>query len=155
VDWDSKHGIYGHGMGGGATGDNAGNKKASEKYNLGAAVLLHPVATNTKTLIPAFYATGSVDTICSPGSAQKWSKTATEPTIFAEMKGANHFECQSSEDGIPCPAGWTNYVINWFNCHLKGMQEECDAAANVCSHPTKAMTKTKCKMGTSNSSLIV
>lgn len=155
VDWDSKHGIYGHSMGGGATGDNAGNQTAIDEYNLGAAVMLHPLARRTKTLIPSFYATGSRDSICPPGTVEKWSTTATEPTIFAEMKGVNHFACQSSENGLPEPAAWTNYVINWFNCHLKGMQEECDAAADVCSDPTKPMTKTSCRVGTSSKSSLV
>jgi hypothetical protein len=145
VDWTSKTGIYGHSMGGGATGDNAGRMSAITQYNIGAAVLLHPVATRTPTKIPAFYATGSADTICAPGSCEAWSKTAAKPYIFAEMAGATHFECQTSEDGIPCPAGWTNYVINWFNCHLKGMKDECTAATLVCTHPTKPMTKTNCQ----------
>jgi dienelactone hydrolase len=147
VDWNSKHGIYGHSMGGGATGDNAGRQNAIDKYNLGAAVLLHPVATRTRTKIPTFYATGSADVICFPGGCESWSKTASKPYIFAEMAGATHFECQSSEDGLPCPAGWTNYVINWFNCHLKGMKDQCDAAFSVCTSPTKRMTKTSCQPG--------
>jgi len=155
VDWDIKHGIYGHSMGGGATGDNAGNQAAIDTYNLGAAVLLHPVATGTHTLIPSFYATGSADTICAPSGAESWSKTAAKPYIFAEMTGATHFECQTSENGIPCPAGWTNYVVNWFNCHLKGMQEECNAASEVCTHPTKAMTKTSCQLGTFSNHTVV
>jgi dienelactone hydrolase len=155
VDWDAKHGIYGHSMGGGATGDNAGNRAAINTYNLGAAVLLHPVATRTKTLIPALYATGSADTICSPESAASWSKTATKPYIFAEMTGATHFECQTSENGLPCPAGWTNYVINWFNCHLKGMGDECRAAYDVCTAPTKLMTKTNCQPATSSNFTMV
>jgi len=153
VDWNSKVGIYGHSMGGGATGDNAGRSDAIEKYNLGAAFLLHPVPTRTPTKIPTFYSTGTADTICSPLTTEAWSKTASKPTIFAEMTGATHFECQSSEDGIPCPHGWTNYVVNWFNCHLKGMKKECDAAYSVCTHPTKPMAKTHCEPG--NTTLVV
>jgi dienelactone hydrolase len=149
VDWSSKHGIYGHSMGGGATGDNAGRPDVIEKYNLGAAVLLHPVPTRTPTKIPSFYATGTADTIVPAFSTDSWSDLAAKPYIFAEMTGATHFECQSSEDGIPCPAGWTNYVINWFNCHLKGMKDECDAAYLVCTKPTKPMSKTKCEPLTS------
>jgi len=82
VDWSSKSGIYGHSMGGGATGDNAGNSVAIETYNIGAAVLLHPVATMTPTKIPAFYATGSADKICSPGSVEAWSRSAQKPMIL-------------------------------------------------------------------------
>jgi len=144
VDWNIKAGIYGHSMGGGATGDNAARADVIKKFNLGAAVLLHPVFRYTKTLIPSFYATGSADTICAPSSTAGWSKAASKPMIFAEMAGANHFECQSKEDGIPCPAGWTNYVVNWFNCHLKGQSSECVAANAVCTHPTKPMTATRC-----------
>lgn len=147
VDWSSKVGIYGHSMGGGATGDNAADSNAIEKYNLGAAVLLHPVARSGKTKIPTFYTTGSSDNICSPGSVQAWSKKASTPTIFAEMKGADHFECQSLEDGIPCPHGWTNYVVNWFNCYIKGMKNECNAAYSVCTHPAKPMSKCTAQPG--------
>lgn len=155
VDWSSKVGIYGHSMGGGATGDNAGNSAAIEKYNLGAAVLLHPVATRTPTKIPTFYTTGSADTICAPGGVEAWSKTASKPYLFAEMSGATHFECQSEENGRPCPHGWTNYVVNWFNCYIKGMQDECDAAQSVCTHPTKPMTKCTAKPGIGNTTLVV
>ena len=51
---------------------------------------------------------------------------AAGPKIFAEMAGANHFECQSSEDGLPCPAGWTDRVISWFDCHIKGVAAACN-----------------------------
>jgi len=153
VDWTSKVGIYGHSMGGGATGTNAGTEAAIEKYNLGAAVLLHPVPTRTPTKIPTFFATGTADTIVAPASTQLWYPLGAKPKIFAEMKGATHFECQSSEDGIPCPHGWTNYVVNWFNCYLKGMQSECDAANSVCTSPTKPMSSTHCD--TSNASSVI
>jgi len=145
VDWASKHGVYGHSMGGGASGYNAGDADVIKKYNLGAAVLLHPEPVYKPSLIPAFYATGSADTIVPPGTVISWFPSAVKPKILAEMKGATHFECQSSENGVPCPAGWTNYVINWFNCHLKGMQDECEAANMVCTKPTKPMTKTSCQ----------
>jgi dienelactone hydrolase len=144
VDWDSKHGIYGHSMGGGCTGDNAGRKNVIDKYNLGAAVLMHPVNTRTKTLIPSYYMTGTADTICAPGPTEAWSKTATHPSLFASLQGATHFECQSSEDGIPEPAGWTQQVIHWFNCHLKNDQGECDNAYGICTHPTTKKKVAKC-----------
>merc|ERR1712072_1031850 len=142
VDWSSKVGIYGHSMGGGATGDNAANKAVISKYNLGAAVLLHPVIRKTSwPKIPSFFATGTADRIIHPDGVIAWSMTAGRPTILAEMTGANHFECQSKENGLPCPHGWTNYVTNWFNCYLKNMTSECDAAFSVCTHPTKPMSK--------------
>jgi len=141
VDWSSKVGIYGHSMGGGATGDNAADSLAISTYNLGAAVLLHPVARSSRPKIPTFFATGSNDHICSAAGVEAWSRKAAKPTVFAEMQGANHFECQSKEDGLPCPHGWTNYVINWFNCYIKGSKDECSAAYSVCTHPTKPMTK--------------
>merc|ERR1712241_801126 len=110
VDWGAKVGIYGHSMGGGATGDNAGDVDAIKTYNIGAAFLLHPVAAWSgvivrkinPTLIPSFYTTGSADTINLPGTCEAWSNLAgtAEPFVFAEMKGANHFECQSVEGGI-------------------------------------------------------
>jgi len=159
VDWKTKVGIYGHSMGGGATGDNAADSSVISKFNLGAAVLLHPVPRTRgllgykKTLIPAFFATGSADVICAPTTTHAWSQAATKPTIFAEMSGATHFECQTSEAGRPCPAGWTNYVVNWFNCHLKGQSSECAAANSVCTHPTKPMTSTKCQPD--NSTVVV
>jgi hypothetical protein len=128
-------------MGGGATGDNAADTTAIKLYNIGAAVLLHPVARNSRPKIPTFFATGSADKICSPLGVEAWSRRAATPTVFAEMRGANHFECQSREDGIPCPHGWTNYVINWMNCYIKGMKSECDAAYSVCTRPTKPMSK--------------
>merc|ERR1711907_625592 len=97
-----KVGIYGHSMGGGATGDNAADSSVIAKYNIGVAVLLHPGARKEagrpiygQTKIPTFYATGSADTIVSPKSTHDWSLRATHPMIFAEMKGATHFECQS------------------------------------------------------------
>jgi len=155
VDWSSKTGIYGHSMGGGATGDNAGNATAIAKYNIGAAVLLHPVPTRTVNKIPAFFATGTADTIVPAFSTEAWAAIAQKPFIFAEMTGATHFECQSSEDGIPCPAGWTNYVINWMNCYIKGMQSECDAANKVCSSPTKPMSKTNCQAAALDDSAVV
>merc|ERR1711862_527838 len=106
-------------------------------YNLGAAVLLHPVPTRTPTRIPSF-------------STEQWFPLASEPKLFAEMTGATHFECQSLEAGRPCPAGWTNYVINWFNCYLKNVQDECAAAYSVCTSPTKPMTKCTALPGTAS-----
>jgi predicted dienelactone hydrolase len=155
VNWTSKVGIYGHSMGGGATGTNAGTQAAIEKYNLGAAVLLHPVATRTPTKIPTFFATGTADVIVPPATTKAWYPLGAKPKIFAEMTGATHFECQTSEDGIPCPAGWTNYVVNWFNCYLKGMQSECDAANLVCTHPTKPMSSTNCQPAENDSMAVV
>jgi len=162
VDWSSKVGIYGHSMGGGATGDNAADSNAIQKYNIGAAVLLHPVPRKMpiipiykQTKIPTFFATGSRDTIIAPATTKAWSERATKPMIFAEMRGATHFECQSSEDGIPCPHGWTNYVVNWMNCYIKGMKDQCTAANAVCTQPTKPMTATSCQPGAGNATVVV
>ena len=45
VDWSSKVGVYGHSMGGAASGMNAADASAVSKYNLGAAVCLRdPIA---------------------------------------------------------------------------------------------------------------
>merc|ERR1712048_176862 len=109
------------------------------------------------TKIPSFFMTGTADTIVSPGSTLSWFQelSESEPRLFAEMTGANHFECQSSEDGIPCPAGWTNYVVNWFNCYIKGVKDECDAAYSVCTHPTKPMSKCTALPGMGNTTVVV
>merc|ERR1711924_132478 len=75
VNWNSTTGIYGHSMGGGATGDNAADSGAIAKFNIGAAVLLHPVPRKEailpiykQTKIPSFFATGTLDTIIAPKS---------------------------------------------------------------------------------------
>jgi len=144
VDWDSKVGVYGHSMGGAASGLNAADTAAISKYNLGAAVCLHPAqgGQGAKTILPTFFATGSIDTIVPAPGVNLMASLAKGPMIYASMNGADHFECQTSEDGLPEPHGWTDYVTHWFNCHIKSMQTECDAAYDICEHST-----TKKKIG--------
>ena len=44
VDWKAGVGLYGHSMGGGATGLNVADQAAVQAYNVGAAVCLHPAS---------------------------------------------------------------------------------------------------------------
>jgi pimeloyl-ACP methyl ester carboxylesterase len=135
VNWTAKVGIYGHSMGGAATGFNAANVNTIKKYNLGAAVLLHPAQGGqfAATKIPSFYATGSTDVIVPAPGVKSMYEKASSPKVYAEMTGANHFECQSKEGGITCPAGWTDVTINWFNCFIKGSVKDCIAGLGICS----------------------
>lgn len=143
VDWSSKVGVYGHSMGGAASGLNAADDAAIAKYNLGCAVALHPAqggqAATSK--LPTFFATGSADTIVPAPGVKLMYSLAKGPKVYAEMKGANHFECQSYEAGVPAPHGWTQWVINWFNCYIKNDQGECAAAYNVCHQTQKPMSQ--------------
>jgi len=136
VDWDAKVGVFGHSMGGASSGLNAADADAVKKYNLGAAVCLHPAQGGqlAESLLPTFFATGTADTICPPAGVELMYNRAKGPKIFASMKGATHFECQTLEAGLPNPHGWDAYVQRWFNCHIKGMEGECDAAFDICDH---------------------
>jgi len=157
VDWSSKMGVYGHSMGGGASLQNAADAAVVEKYNLGAAMLLHPTPFMVATKIPSFYATGNLDTIVPAPLVLNAYNKGGPPKIFAEMSGATHFECQSFESGLPCPHGWTGFTINWMNCHIKGIQADCDTAYNVCNQSRRKMSKCIIDKGTSpvNSSVSV
>jgi dienelactone hydrolase len=147
VNWTAATGVYGHSMGGAASGLNAADASIVSKYNLGAAVMLHPAQGGhlAHSALPSFFATGSADGIVPPAGVHTMYKNAASPKVFAEMTGANHFECQTSEDGIPEPAGWTSYVVNWFNCYLKGVQSQCDKAFAVCTDGSIKTTKCETK----------
>merc|ERR1719327_2128616 len=70
---------------------------------------------------------------------------AQGPKVFASMKGATHFECQTAEAGLPNEHGWDGYTQHWFNCHIKGMQNDCDAAYDICNgSPETAKPIAKC-----------
>merc|ERR1712048_638852 len=103
VDWDAQVGLYGHSMGGAASGLNAADTVAVSKYNLGAAVCLHPAqgGQGAKTTIPTFYFTGTIDTIVPAFGVEAMYNLGQGPKVFASLKGAGHFECQTAEDGIP------------------------------------------------------
>ena len=135
VDWDQQLGVYGHSMGGAASGLNAADADVVQKYNLAAAVALHPAQGGqaAKTQLPTFFATGSSDTIVPPGGVKRMYDRAADPKIFANLKGATHFECQSYEPPALYPKHrWTPYVVNWFDCHIKKDNAGCAAAAKVC-----------------------
>lgn len=126
VDWTSKSGIYGHSMGGSATGLNAADKAVVEKYNIGAAVLFHS-QNGGSTIVPTLYTTGTADTIVSPKAVENKYDSSSPPKVFAKATGATHFFCQTPTNG------WTKEAINWFNCYIKGAQEDCDLAHDICN----------------------
>jgi dienelactone hydrolase len=135
VDWDQQIGLYGHSMGGAASGLNAANADVVNKYNVAAAVALHPAqgGQQAKTTVPTFFATGSIDTIVPPGGVKAMYNLATGPKVYAELKGAGHFECQSYEPPALYPKHrWTPYVVDWFDCYVKKDQASCAAALKVC-----------------------
>ena len=126
-------------MGGAASGLNIADASVVKKYNLGAAVCLHPAYVEPTFLphMPTFLATGSADAIVPPASVKKMWNQATigkkVPMVFAEIKGANHFECQSYEPAHGHPKHrWTPYVIDWMDCYIKGVSSACTAAVSVC-----------------------
>jgi cephalosporin-C deacetylase-like acetyl esterase len=146
VDWNSKVGVYGHSMGGAASGMNAADASAVSKYNLGAAVCLHPAqgGQGAATRVPAFFFTGTSDKIVAPGGVESMYNKGQGPKVFASLQGANHFECQTVENGIACPHGETQYTIRWFNCHIKGVQSDCDTAWGICDSSDTAKAVAKC-----------
>merc|ERR1712232_680047 len=128
---------------------NVADADAISKYNLGAAVCLHPAqgGQGAAAKLPTFFATGSADKIVPAPGVEAMYGLALGPKVFAEMSGANHFECQTSEDGVPCPHGWTGYTMHWLNCHIKGIRSDCDAAFKICSgHPATRAPLSKCKI---------
>jgi dienelactone hydrolase len=158
VDWDSKVGVFGHSMGGASSGLNAADSDAVEKYNLGAAVCLHPAQGGqlAESMLPTFFATGTADTICPPGGVELMYGRAKGPKVFASMKGATHFECQTKEAGLPNPHGWDGYTQHWFNCHIKGMQSDCDAAYDICNgNPETHSPIAKCHVDKGAASMTV
>jgi len=147
VDWDAQVGLYGHSMGGAASGLNAADAAAVSKYNLGAAVCLHPAqgGQGAKTVIPIFFFTGTVDTIVPAPGVELMYGLGRGPKVFASLKGADHFECQSSEDGLPEPHGETQYTTRWFNCHIKGVQADCDTVWSICDTSDTKKEVAKCR----------
>merc|ERR1712010_352947 len=91
VDWNVQVGLYGHSMGGAASGLNAADTAAVSKYNLGAAVCLHPAqgGQGAKTTIPTFFFTGTVDTIVPAPGVELMYGLGQGPKVFASLKGAD------------------------------------------------------------------
>jgi len=137
VDWNVQVGLYGHSMGGAASGLNAADPAIVSKYNIGAAVCLHPAqgGQGAASTVPTFFFTGSADKIVPPLGVWSMYEKAKGPKVYAEIKGANHFECQTFEDGIPCPHAETQPVIDWMNCYIKNVTSACDSAFGVCKGP--------------------
>lgn len=130
IDFTKKTGVLGHSMGGGATYHSAGQAAAVKKYNIGAAVALHPEITSpwpflpvTNSLVPIFFGSGSDDKVVAPDSVKSaYSQTEHVAKIFAEIDGATHDEPMN----FPWGKGrYTPSVIAMFDCHLKGNTDQC------------------------------
>lgn len=128
VDWSSKTGVYGHSLGGGATYHSAGLANMTKTYNVGAAVVLHPQITSPVPLqpiknpvVPIMYASGSADILVLPGSVKSaYAKTSGVPKVFAEIRGATHFE-----PTMKGPCRMKDHIAAMFDCHLKGNAQRC------------------------------
>merc|ERR1711934_603348 len=124
VDWSKPVGLMGHSMGGHATVRSSGNQAAVSKYNIAAAVALHPVASLAfaQPQVPIFYGTGTADVIVPPvGVIGMYYKTTKPGKVIAEITGATHFEPNTIG-----PNRWTPYAAAYFGCYLYGIQDACD-----------------------------
>ena len=110
-------------MGGLSTILSSASQEAVDKYNIAAAVALHPVSIPFKQpKVPIFYGSGSDDKIVPPEgvfTAYEW--TLAPGRVFAEIKGATHLEPNT----LGGKNRWTKYVINMFNCHIKDSESDC------------------------------
>jgi hypothetical protein len=148
IDRTAKVGVYGHSMGGHASGINSADQSTVDKYNIGAAFLIHPAGGGSAHLnkVPAFYAAGSSDTITSASSVERMYPFGDSSKVQATIRGAGHFEANDACTSIGCRPGqkrWTPYIKAFFNCHLKDVGFACDAAYGICSN-FDAGTLTKC-----------
>jgi dienelactone hydrolase len=68
IDWSIPIGLMGYSLGGAATHVNSASAHTVLKYNIGAAVALHPAMTLFSSLVevPIFYMTASDDWIVNP-----------------------------------------------------------------------------------------
>lgn len=147
-DWDSKVGLMGHSMGGGATYHNAGLAESVDGQNIGAAVALHPQITEPKLLpiadplVPTFFGTGGKDIVVFPSSVKNaYDKASLKvPKVFSEIKGAVHDEPMSNCEDWTAPGQrrHTPFAIAMFDCHLKASSAQCakiygDGAGSLCS----------------------
>jgi dienelactone hydrolase len=147
IDWSKPTGIMGHSMGGQATHLTANSAAAVSKYNIAAAVALHPVYITGGSKVPIFYGTGSADIIVPPATVRKaYMQTLGVKKVFANIKGATHFE--PNEIG---PNRWTDYAAAMFGCYLYQIESACptvfgSSLANPCSLCTcVAVPMTECK----------
>jgi len=127
---------------------SSGNAKAVTKYNIAAAVALHPVASLAlvQPQVPIFYGTGSLDVVVPPiGPIGMYYKTTHAGKVLAEIKGATHFEPNTIG-----PNRWTNYAAAYFGCYLYKIDNACDtiygsdsAKCDLCSCAAVPMTTCK------------
>jgi dienelactone hydrolase len=135
-------GIAGHSMGGHATVYSSGNSHAVQKYNIAAAVALHPAFFPfVQPTVPIFYATGSADTIVKPSGVKGIYEITKGSKVFAEIKGATHLEPNT----LGGRNRWTPYVINMFNCWIKEQDYDCDKiygnkSGDLCNNPNVPMS---------------
>merc|ERR1712010_111862 len=111
-------------MGGHATVRSSGKQAAVSKYNIAAAVALHPVASLAfaQPQVPIFYGTGTLDVIVPPvGVIGMYYKTTKPGKVIAEITGATHFEPNTIG-----PNRWTAYAAAYFGCYLYKISDACD-----------------------------
>ena len=122
----SKIGVYGHSMGGAATIDVSSFAKQNE---IVASVALHPSTSvdRNKTesygvQVPILYFTGNKDDIVPASEVMNsYKEDPIYPKIYAEIKGADHFEPTGFGKNYEDP-----YVGLYFDCWIKGNQTACD-----------------------------
>jgi len=129
VDYTKKTGVFGHSMGGGATYHTASQTSSIKAENIGAAVPMNPqiqlanLQPIANSEIPIMFTTGSKDTTIVPkGVKEAYTKTTSNvPRVFAELEGSTH-----SEPVVNNPQRFNEYVIAFFDCHLKGSSSQCE-----------------------------
>lgn len=95
---------------------SSGNANAVAKYNIKAAVALHPVASVVfqQPKVPIFYGTGTLDVVVPPiGVIGMYDKTTIAGKVLAEITGATHFEPNTIG-----PNRWTAFAAAFMGCHL-------------------------------------
>eukprot|EP00756_Hemistasia_phaeocysticola_P004553 Hpha_TRINITY_DN12890_c0_g1::TRINITY_DN12890_c0_g1_i1::g.24371::m.24371 len=116
----SNVGVAGHSMGGQATEQSA----SSVGYNIKAAAPMHAVSSADwvkNVTVPMFYSTGTLDAQApSKKVREAYEATPSKGTIYANLKGANHYE--------PCNLGQgrlDRFAAYFFNCHLTSNKDSC------------------------------
>jgi len=128
VDYTKKTGVLGHSMGGGATYHTASQTEAITTENIGGAVAMNPQIQKlnlqpiTNSQVPIMFTTGSNDTVIVPSDVvDAYQKTTSQAAkVLAEVEGGNHREpTQLGQQRL------NEYVISFFDCHLKGDSSQC------------------------------
>lgn len=139
INWNKKVGLMGYSMGGASTNVSAGKKWMVQKYNIGAAVSLHPAKDpkGAPSKVPIFYAAGSKDTLTPSRHIKKMYKSASGvQAVYANLEGAVHGEVYRDANNNG-KLRWTPYIVAMFNCHLKGRLRGCRKiygnSADLCS----------------------